>query len=75
MKATVEKLIFPESIKTKLKTKVCWSNLKVEYINGHTIKFDKANLSIMEPHKIIIGNNKATLAALFYEDMEKIYLL
>ena len=46
----------------------------VEYINGHIIKFNKTNLSIIEPHKIIISNNKATLVALLYEDEEKIYL-
>ena len=74
MKTTIEKLIFPESIKTKLKIKVSKGNLKVEYINGHIIKFNKTNLSIMEPHKIIISNNKTTLVALLYEDEEKIYL-
>lgn len=74
MKTTIEELIFPEIIKTKLKMKVSWGNLKVEYINGHIIKFNKTNLSIMEPHKIIISNNKATLVALLYEDIEKIYL-
>ena len=58
MKTTIEELIFPESIKTKLKIKVSWSNLKVEYINGHIIKFNKTNLSIIDPHKIIISNIK-----------------
>lgn len=74
MKTTIEELIFPESIKTKLKIKVSQGNLKVEYINGHIIKFNKTNLSIMEPYKIIISNKKATLIGLLYEDMEKIYL-
>lgn len=74
MKTTIEELIFPESIKTKLKIKVSWSNLMVEYINGNIIKFNKTNLSIIGPHKIIISNNKATLVALLYEDEEKIYL-
>ena len=46
----------------------------VEYINKYIIKFNKTNLSIMEPHKIIISNNKATLIGLLYEDIEKIYL-
>ena len=74
MKTTIEELIFPESIKIKLKMKASHGNLKVEYINGHIIKFNKTNLSIMEPHKIIISNNKVTLVALLYEDEEKIYL-
>ena len=38
------------------------------------IKFNKTNLSIMEPHKIIISNSTVTLVALLYEDIEKIYL-
>ena len=74
IKTTIEKLIFPESIKTKLKMKVSQGNLKVEYISGHIIKFNKTNLSIMDPHKIIISNNKATFVALLYEDIENIYL-
>lgn len=74
MKTTIEKLIFLESIKTKLKMKVSCGNLKVEYISCHIIKFNKTNLSIMEPHKIIISNNKTTLIVLLYEDEEKIYL-
>ncbi len=69
MKTTIEELIFPESIKTKLKIKVSKGNLKVEYINGHIIKFNRTILSIMEPHKIIISN----VLGLLYEDMEKIY--
>lgn len=74
MKTTIEELIFPESIKTKLKIKVSQGNLNVQYINGHIIKFNKTNLSIMEPHKIIISNNKATLIGLLYDDTERIYL-
>jgi len=74
MKTTIEELIFPESIKVKLKMKVSQGNLKAEYINGHIIKFNKTNLNIIEPHKIIISNNKATLIALLYEDVEKVYL-
>ena len=63
MKTTIEELIFPEIVKTKLKMKVSCGNLKVEYISGHMIKFNKTNLSIMEPHKIIISNSTVTLVA------------
>lgn len=48
--------------------------MNVQFINEHIIKFNKTNLSIMEPHKKIISNNKATLDALLYEDVEKICL-
>ncbi len=74
MKTTIENLKFPCEFKKKLKMKVSFGNLNVQFINGHIIKFNKTNLSIMEPHKIIISNNKATLVALLYEDEEKIYL-
>ena len=35
--------------------KVGKSNLKISYFEGHIIKFDKTNLSITEPHKIIVN--------------------
>ncbi len=44
--------------------KVSKGNLEVEFIDGHLIKFDKTNLSVQEPHKIIVSNKKNTLVAL-----------
>ena len=74
MKTTIENLEFPCEIKKKLKMKVSMGNLDVEYIDGHLIKFDKTNLSVQEPHKIIVSNKKNTLVALLYENEDKIYL-
>ena len=74
MKTTIETLTFPCEIKNKLKIKTSLANLKVEFINGHIIKFDKTNLSVQEPHKIIITNSNNVLIALLYNDNEKIYL-
>ena len=74
MKTTIENLEFPCEIKKKLKMKVSMGNLDVEYIDGHLIKFDKTNLSVQEPHKIIVSNKKNTLVALLYDDEDKIYL-
>ena len=54
--------------------KVGKSNLKINYIEGHIIKIDKTNLSITEPHKIIVNNNTNTLIAYVYDDVNKIYL-
>lgn len=74
MKTTIENLIFPSELKDKLKMKVGKSNLKISYIEGHIIKIDKTNLSITEPHKIIVNNNTNTLIAYVYDDVNKIYL-
>lgn len=74
LKTTIEQLNFPCDIKNKLKMKVGTSNLDIKYIDGHIIKIDKTNLSITEPHKIIVKNNSNTLIAYFYEDNDKIYL-
>lgn len=54
--------------------KVSMGNLKVEFIDGHLIKFNKTNLSVQEPHKIIVSNKKNILIALLYDNEDKIYL-
>lgn len=74
MKTTIETIEFPCEIKKKLKIKVSMGNLDVEFIDGHLIKFDKTNLSVQEPHKIIASNKKNTLVALLYDNEDKIYL-
>lgn len=74
MKTTIEQLTFPCEIKNKLKMKVSMGNLEIDYIAGHLIKFNKTNLSVQEPHKIIASNKKSTLVALLYDDEDKVYL-
>lgn len=74
MKTTIETLEFPCEIKKKLKMKVSMGNLEVEVIDGHLIKFDKTNLSVQEPYKIIVNNKHHTLIALLYNDEDKIYI-
>lgn len=74
MKTTIETIEFPCEIKKKLKIKASMGNLDVEFIDGHLIKFDKTNLSVQEPHKIIASNKKNTLVALLYDNEDKIYL-
>ena len=74
MKTTIENLEFPCEIKKKLKMKVSMGNLEVEFIDGHLIKFDKTNLSVHEPYKIIVNNKHHTLIALLYNDEDKIYI-
>ena len=74
MKTTIENLIFPSELKDKLKRKVGMSNLDISFIEGHIINVDKTNLSITEPHKIIVNNKVNTLIAYVYDDNNKIYL-
>ena len=75
MKTTIESLDFPSEIKNKLKTKVGTANLKFEFLSGHIIKFNNTNLSVTEPHRIIVNNSTQVLIALLYDDSENIYLL
>ena len=44
MKTTIESLDFPSEVKNKLKMKVSPTNLKIKFLSGHIIKFDKTNL-------------------------------
>lgn len=74
MKTTIEALDFPSDIMKKLKMKVSTSNLDIKFLSGHIIKFNKTNLSVREPHRIIVSNPKNTLIALLYDDIEKVYL-
>lgn len=41
MKTTIENIEFPCDVKQKIKIKTSMGNLKVEFIDGHIIKFDK----------------------------------
>ena len=74
MKTTIEHLEFPSDIKKRLKMKVSTTNLNIEFLSGHIIKFNQTNISVREPHRIIVSNSKNTLIALLYDDIEKIYL-
>ena len=61
MKITIEQLEFPLCVKGKITKIPKISRLHLEFINGKNIHFDKTNLSIHEPHKIIISNNLSCL--------------
>ena len=74
LKTTIETLKFPCEFKKKLKMKASLGNLSINLIDGHLIKINKTNLSITEPHKIIVKNSFNTLIAYLYEDNDKIYL-
>ena len=74
MKITIQNLEFPSELKNKLKIKVNNNKLKIDYMPGHIINLDKTNLSVTEPHRIIVTSENKTLIALVYENTNKVYL-
>ena len=74
MKITIEQLKFPLCVKEKITKIPKISKLHLEFINGKNIHFDKTNLSIHEPHKIIISNNLSCLILLIFKNDNNIYI-
>lgn len=74
MKTTIETLNFPSDVEKKLKMKVSATNLSFQFIPGHIINLNKTNISVIEPHRIIVSNSKNTLLAILYDDCDKICL-
>ena len=74
MKITIEQLEFPLCVKEKITKIPKISKLHLEFINGKNIHFDKTNLSINEPHKIIISNDSSYIILLSYPNDNNFYL-
>ena len=74
MKITIEQLEFPISVKDKITKIPNISNLDIKFINGKYIHFSNTNISINDPHKIIISNNSYCLILLSYENDNNFYL-
>ena len=74
MKITIEQLEFPLCVKEKITKIPKISKLHLEFINGKNIHFNKTNLSIHEPHKIIISNNLSCLVLLIFNNDNNIYI-
>ena len=53
--------------------KVSTANLNIEFLSGHIIKFNQTNISVREPHRIIVNNSKNTIITLLYDNINKIY--
>jgi len=73
MKLTIETLDFPTSVKTKIMKIKNISKLSIDFINGKNIIFDKTNVALQEPHKIIISNNTSSIILLNYENDDNLY--
>ena len=74
MKTVITELPFPCEIKNKIKMKVSTGNLEINFLRGHLIKIDNTNISIEEPHRIIVKKDNMILLAMFYNNEDKIYL-
>ncbi len=74
MKITIEPLEFPLCVKEKLMKIPKISKLHIDFVNGNNIHFDKTNLSINEPHKVIISNESSCIILLFYPNDNNFYL-
>lgn len=74
MKITIEPLEFPLCVKEKLMKIPKISKLHIEFVSGKNIHFDKTNLSINEPHKVIISNESFCIILLSYPNDNNLYL-
>ena len=74
MKTVITELPFHCEIKNKIKIKVSTGNLEINFLPGHLIKIDNTNISIEEPHRIIVKKDNMILLAMFYNNEDKIYL-
>ena len=74
MKTVITELPFPCEIKNKIKMKVSTGNLEINFLSGHLIKIDNTNISIEEPHRIIVKKDNMILFAMLYNNEDKIYL-
>lgn len=54
--------------------KVSTGNLEINFLSGHLIKIDNTNISIEEPHRIIVKKDNMILLAMLYNNEDKIYL-
>ena len=54
--------------------KVSTGNLEINFLSGHLIKIDNTNISIEEPHRIIVKKDNMVLLAMLYNNEDKIYL-
>ena len=74
MKTVITEFHFPCEIKNKIKMKVSTGNLEINFLSGHLIKIDNTNISIEEPHRIIVKKDNMILFAMLYNNEDKIYL-
>lgn len=73
MKVSIEQLEFPSSIKDKILKLKDISKLHIDFIGGKYIHFENTNLSIHEPHQIVISNDSNYFVLINYENNPTLY--
>lgn len=73
MKVSIEQLKFPSSIKDKILKLKDISKLHIDFIGGKYIHFENTNLSIHEPHQIIISSENSYFVLIAYENNPTFY--
>lgn len=63
----IEKIEFPKEIANRLNAKIRQS-IKIEYCSGAYVNIDKFNLSILEPHKVILKKGKRVVIVYITEN-------
>ena len=74
MKISTQSLEFPECIKEKLLKMINVSKVDIEFVNGNNIIFEKTNLALEEPHKIIVKQDNTNIIILYYEREDNFYI-
>ena len=73
MKVSIKQLEFPTSIKDKILKLKDISKLHIDFIGGKYIHFENTNLSIHEPHQIILSNDNSYFVLITYENNSSLY--
>lgn len=73
MKVSIEQLEFPSSIKDKILKLKDISKIHIDFIGGKYIHFENTNLSIHEPHQIVISNESSYFVLINYENNSTLY--
>ena len=68
MKVSIEQLEFPSSIKDKILKLKDISKLHIDFIGGKYIHFENTNLSLHEPHQIVISSEHSYFVLIAFEN-------
>lgn len=73
MNVSIEILEFLLFVKNKILRIKDITKLNIEYIPGKNVIFNKSNLGLKEPHKIIVSNGNDKIVLLCYDDDTNLY--
>ena len=74
MKFLIKKLNKRESFENKIRLTCSYNYAKCEFLQGKIISIKKTNISIIEPHKVIIRIMNYSLLVIYYDE-DNMFLL